>query len=143
MNNSRCNPIKHSLDTKRGKSFNFVGKLTEGSYYFNDNFVQDFVSYQGALLACKRSHQCTPENLPELVVTEDNVIIDIETNLYWDFVSAGPKLASDILRIYYNEHNQIVIVNADGTTDVIDIKNAAGGIPIYVGDKEPEDKTML
>lgn len=144
MNNSRCNPIKHSLDTKRGKSFNFVGKLTEGAYYFNDNFVQDFVSYQGALLACKRSHQCKSENLPKLIITEENLIIDIETNLYWEFVCAGPYISlSNITKILYEEPNIVIIHHFDGTITKINLSERQNGIFIHVGTDEPTDSGAL
>ncbi len=143
MNNSRCNPIQHSLDTKKGKSFNFAGKLKEGAYYFNDNFVQDFVTYNGALLACKRSHQCTADNMPELYV-ESSIIKDVVLNPYWDYVFSGAYTStSNIVNIEYDSAGILIIHHVDGSITKINLSERLNGVFIHIGQDEPSDSEAL
>lgn len=77
----------------RGKSFEF-NEWKSLTKYSNDDFKQDFVTYNNALLACKRTH--ISENPPKLVYDSSNgVVIGVESP-EWQFVFASG--------INYNEY---------------------------------------
>lgn len=74
----------------KGKSFDF-STWQEFTKYSNDCFKQDFVSFNGTLLACKISHISTVDNRP-ILLYEDPVHIDQVTGVnseYWEFVLTG------------------------------------------------------
>ena len=51
QNSIECSRITESREYYKGKSFNFANEWHSGINYFNDNYVTDFVSYKGTLLA--------------------------------------------------------------------------------------------
>lgn len=65
-----------------------AGEWITNTHYFNDEYIVDFVSFEGALLSCIRSHTSSSLNMPELV-RENDKIIGIKPNLFWAFVMAG------------------------------------------------------
>ena len=65
MSNSRnCCTYTDSIDVYRGKSFHYAGDWTIGQVYSNDEYQVDFVTYDGKLWACYRSHQAEPTYFP-------------------------------------------------------------------------------
>lgn len=78
----------NSRDFYKGTSFKMVGEWITNTHYFNDEYIVDFVSFEGALLSCIRSHTSSSLNMPELV-RENDKIIGIKPNLFWAFVMAG------------------------------------------------------
>ena len=62
--------------------------IMTNTHYFNDEYIIDFVAFEGALLSCTRSHTSSSLNMPELV-WENDKIIGIKPNLFWAFVMAG------------------------------------------------------
>lgn len=72
----------------KGKSFNFAGKWILNSRYVNDEYITDFVSYKGALLACHNSNLSSSSNEPVLQYDEAGVPIDCSSP-EWDFVLSG------------------------------------------------------
>lgn len=78
----------NSRDFYKGTSFKMAGEWITNTHYFNDEYIVDFVSFEGALLSCIRSHTSSSLNMPELV-RENDKIIGIKPNLFWTFVMAG------------------------------------------------------
>lgn len=78
----------NSRDFYKGTSFKMAGEWITNTHYFNDEYIVDFVSFEGALLSCTRSHTSSSLNMPELV-RENDKIIGIKPNLFWAFVMAG------------------------------------------------------
>lgn len=78
----------NSRDFYKGTSFKMAGEWITNTHYFNDEYIVDFVSFEGALLSCTRSHTSSSLNMPELV-WENDKIIGIKPNLFWAFVMAG------------------------------------------------------
>lgn len=78
----------NSRDFYKGTSFKMAGEWITNTHYFNDEYIIDFVSFEGALLSCIRSHTSSSLNMPELV-RENDKIIGIKPNLFWAFVMAG------------------------------------------------------
>ena len=78
----------NSRDFYKGTSFKMTGEWITNTHYFNDEYIVDFVSFEGALLSCTRSHTSSSLNMPELV-WENDKIIGIKPNLFWAFVMAG------------------------------------------------------
>ena len=78
----------NSRDFYKGTSFKMAGEWITNTHYFNDEYIVDFVSFEGALLSCVRSHTSSSLNVPELV-RENDKIIGIKPNLFWAFVMAG------------------------------------------------------
>lgn len=78
----------NSRDFYKGTSFKMAGEWITNTHYFNDEYIVDFVSFEGALLSCIRSHISSSLNMPELV-RENDKIIGIKPNLFWAFVMAG------------------------------------------------------
>lgn len=78
----------NSRDFYKGTSFKMAGEWITNTHYFNDEYIVDFVSFEGALLSCVRSHTSSSLNIPELV-RENDKIIGIKPNLFWAFVMAG------------------------------------------------------
>lgn len=78
----------NSRDFYKGTSFKIAGEWITNTHYFNDEYIVDFVSFEGALLSCIRSHTSSSLNMPELV-RENDKIIGIKPNLFWAFVMAG------------------------------------------------------
>ena len=78
----------NSRDFYKGTSFKMAGEWITNTHYFNDEYIIDFVSFEGALLSCIRSHISSSLNMPELV-RENDKIIGIKPNLFWAFVMAG------------------------------------------------------
>lgn len=78
----------NSRDFYKGTSFKMAGEWMTNIHYFNDEYIIDFVAFEGALLSCIRSHISSSLNMPELV-RENDKIIGIKPNLFWAFVMAG------------------------------------------------------
>lgn len=122
----------NSRDFYKGTSFKMAGEWITNTHYFNDEYIVDFVSFEGALLSCIRSHTSSSLNMPELV-RENDKIIGIKPNLFWAFVMAGvegptgkvwvPEINNGILS--WKESN-----TPPSSTSISDLKGPAGDIPI-------------
>ena len=96
----------NSKDLYKGKSFNMAGEWAPEVHYFNDDFLTDFVSYNGALLSCKRSHLSSSNNRPELLF-EDNIPCGVKQNSYWTFVLGGiPGTNGSVGPTYIPSYNE-------------------------------------
>lgn len=122
----------NSRDFYKGTSFKMAGEWITNTHYFNDEYIVDFVSFEGALLSCIRSHTSSSLNMPELV-RENDKIIGIKPNLFWAFVMAGvegptgkvwvPEINNGILS--WKESN-----TPPSSTSISDLKGPAGDTPI-------------
>lgn len=86
QNSIECHRILDSNDFYKGKSFNFAGSWTPGLYYHNDEYCVDFVSYNGVMLACKKSHQSHSQTEPTIEWIDSKPVI---TSNYWNVVMWG------------------------------------------------------
>lgn len=122
----------NSRDFYKGTSFKMAGEWITNTHYFNDEYIVDFVSFEGALLSCVRSHTSSLLNMPELV-RENDKIIGIKPNLFWAFVMAGvegpagkvwvPEINNGILS--WKESN-----TSPSSTPIENLKGEPGDTPI-------------
>lgn len=122
----------NSRDFYKGTSFKMAGEWITNIHYFNDEYIVDFVSFEGALLSCVRSHTSSSLNMPELV-RENDKIIGIKPNLFWAFVMAGvegpagkvwvPEINNGILS--WKESN-----TSPSSTPIENLKGEPGDTPI-------------
>lgn len=122
----------NSRDFYKGTSFKMAGEWMTNTHYFNDEYIIDFVSFEGALLSCTRSHTSSSLNMPELV-RENDKIIGIKPNLFWAFVMAGvegpvgkvwvPEVKNGI--ISWKESN-----TSPSSTPIENLKGEPGDTPI-------------
>lgn len=122
----------NSRDFYKGISFKMAGEWITNTHYFNDEYIVDFVSFEGALLSCVRSHTSSSLNMPELV-RENDKIIGIKPNLFWAFVMAGvegpagkvwvPEINNGILS--WKESN-----TSPSSTPIENLKGEPGDTPI-------------
>lgn len=93
-----CYGATNSRDFYKGKSFNFAKAWAPGVAYYNSSYIQDFVAYNGALLACHRSHVSNNDLEPVLLYTDlehPEIPTGVDSPL-WEFVFAGtPGAAGD------------------------------------------------
>lgn len=98
--------ILESKEYYRGKSFNYASEWHAGINYFNDQFTTDFISFNGAMLACKQTHVSSSNNMPDLQYEDfENPSQPTGVNSkYWDFVMAGtPGPHGQVYKPAYNE----------------------------------------
>lgn len=122
----------NSRDFYKGTSFKMAGEWITNTHYFNDEYIVDFVSFEGALLSCVRSHTSSSLNMPELV-RENDKIIGIKPNPFWAFVMAGvegpagkvwvPEINNGILS--WKESN-----TSPSSTPIENLKGEPGDTPI-------------
>ena len=122
----------NSRDFYKGTSFKMAGEWITNTHYFNDEYIVDFVSFEGALLSCIRSHTSSSLNMPELV-RENDKIIGIKPNLFWAFVMAGVEGPTG--KVWVPEINNGILSwkesNAPpSSTSISDLKGPAGDTPI-------------
>lgn len=100
----------NSRDFYKGRSFNFAEEWSLGVHYFNDGYITDFVSFNGALLVCRKSHISTEENRPILLYQDEadsKRPTGIDSSPYWDFVLSGTSGATgDTGQVYVPEYDQ-------------------------------------
>lgn len=56
--------LNNSQDIYKGTSFKFSGAWAPGVHYFNDEYIVDFVTYNGKLWACARNNFSSEGNAP-------------------------------------------------------------------------------
>lgn len=66
--------LNNSQDIYKGTSFKFSGEWAPGVHYFNDEYIIDFVTYDGKLWVCARNNFSSEGNMPS------------DRSRYWDFV---------------------------------------------------------
>lgn len=133
----------NSRDFYKGTSFKMAGEWITNTHYFNDEYIVDFVSFEGALLSCVRSHTSSSLNMPELV-RENDKIIGIKPNLFWAFVMAGvegptgkvwvPEINNGLLS--WKESN-----TSPSSTPMENLKGEPGDTPIVGIKKDTSNNT--
>lgn len=133
----------NSRDFYKGTSFKMAGEWMTNTHYFNDEYIIDFVAFEGALLSCTRSHTSSSLNMPELV-WEENKIIGIKPNLFWAFVMAGvegptgkvwvPEINNGLLS--WKESN-----TSPSSTPIENLKGEPGDTPIVGIKKDTSNNT--
>lgn len=76
--------LRSSRDFYTGTSFK-MSTWDLNTRYFNDENIIDFVSYEGCLLYCTRSHISSESNEPVPII-ENDIIVGIHPNIFWKFV---------------------------------------------------------
>lgn len=92
------NKLPFSNQFERGHSFNWAGDWKVGRYYYNDEYVTDFVVYDSSVvLSCRENHTATEETEPELIYDESGKVIGVDS-IYWSFVlqSEVPSMKLEI-----------------------------------------------
>lgn len=115
-NSYRANPC--SKDPVRGHSFEWRGPWKEGSYYYNDDYVTDFVSYQNVILACKRNH-LSDANLEPQLIYEGDTPVDVDSQ-YWSFVLCSVS-GNDWGDLKFNIDGDTLSYSVDGGETWIEI----------------------
>ena len=73
---------------EKGKSFNMTGEWQANTRYYSDEYITDFVVYNGALLACKKEHISDSGNEPVLIYDDHEVVVGVHGDI-WLFVIAS------------------------------------------------------
>lgn len=111
----------------KGTSFRCTKWCLETHYFNNEDFI-DFVSYNGALLRCTRSHVSSSENEPFLIIENGNVI-GIENTPVWEFVMGGASTSEDTeLNVTFKVENEHLFVSYDNQSwkDLGNVKGDKG-----------------
>ena len=74
----------NARDFYKGTSFK-ISEWKNNTHYYCDNHIIDFVSIDGCLLSCRRSHVSNSETKPVPIIQND-VIVGIEENPCWLFI---------------------------------------------------------
>lgn len=77
QNSIQRDRILESRDFYKGKSFRY-SVWTQGHTYYNDDWYTDFVSYNGALLACNTTHVAVDK--PRLLYNDAGNIYGVESS---------------------------------------------------------------
>ena len=104
---STKNKLQFSNQFERGHSFNWAGEWAEGKYYFNDEYVTDFVKYGSCILVCRKSHQSS-EALRPVIVYSDGIPSDVDS-IYWEFI--GSTLNPNVMTVLTEEQYQELVDN--------------------------------
>lgn len=73
----------------KGKSFRWAGYWKSGEHYFNDEYIVDFVSIEGAMCICEVSHFSNENNKPILKYDAKGNIVGLENTKYWQISLVG------------------------------------------------------
>lgn len=98
LNSRNLYGLSNTRDFYKGKSFRYKFEWNIGTHYFNDEYIQDFVSYQGGMYVCI-------QNVIGIAPTLET------TNEYWHFVMSGQEGAKGdtgtIFRPYVDSNGNI------------------------------------
>lgn len=128
----------------KGTSFRFLGEWTLGEHYFNDEYLIDFVSYRGTLLACKKSHIATVSNIPDLIINERKEVTGV-TSEVWNYAfSSLPAPEVTIDSVITGEPGSNANVEDVGEMPDVALKftipsGLSGAYAIHVGQESPID----
>ena len=139
---STRNPLPYSNQFERGHSFNWAGAWKTNTHYFNDQYVTDFIVYDGCILVCRKNHLSTTP--PEIILDANRRPADVSTP-YWEFVVDTVKSNPlDISDITYDEQNKELSINyIDGRSDTFSIDIKISDTSIHVGPEPPENDNKI
>lgn len=92
------NPLPFSNQFERGHSFNWAGEWKENTHYFNNQYVTDFISLDGMLLACRKDHLSEKPLKPAPIIQNGDIVGT--SSPYWIFIAAINN------RLYYPEYDE-------------------------------------
>lgn len=115
----------HSRDFYKGTSFK-ISEWKLNAHYYSDEYIIDFVSLDGCLLFCKRSHVSNEETKP-IPIIENDVIIGIEKNPCWGFIMGnnGRGVQGDAATISVGEvttgepGSEVEVINVGDSSNAI------------------------
>lgn len=143
LNNSRdFYGSYNTRDLYKGKSFNMAGEWKAGAHYFNDDSLQDFVSYNGVLLSCNKSHIATSNTEPKIKYRiEDGIQIPegIINTSYWTFVLAGIPGKTKIYIPKYDSSTGILTWDVSYDESEIEPMNIKGAGITSISDETSDD----
>lgn len=73
----------------KGKSFRWAGYWKSGEHYFNDEYIVDFVSIEGAMCICEISHFSNEDNKPILKYDNKGNVVGLENTKFWQISLVG------------------------------------------------------
>lgn len=73
----------------KGKSFRWAGYWKPGEHYFNDEYIVDFVSIEGAMCVCEVTHFSSESNKPTLKYDEKGNVVGLENTKLWQISLVG------------------------------------------------------
>ena len=94
---------KNTINGLKGTSFRMKNEWSLETYYYNDDFYIDCITFDGAFLYAKNNH-LSSENKKPILIKKNGVTTGVVENPYWNFIfsgMAGPKGDSSIP--IYNE----------------------------------------
>lgn len=100
--------LNNSSDIYKGTSFRFAGSWSPNTRYFNDEYIIDFISSDGALWACQRSHISG-------ISTLDSPKKD-QPNSFWTLVIEGIE-GKAYMPVWDSEGN-LTFTQTDNPTDI-------------------------
>ena len=104
---STKNRLPFSNQFERGHSFNWAGQWADGKYYFNDEYVTDFITYGSCTLACRKNHISSEENKPVIIYdSQTNTPIGVE-GTFWSFVNTS--INRDMFQFVTQAEYQILV----------------------------------
>ena len=111
-------------------SFEWRGIWKLGAYYFNDDYVTDFISYKNTILACRRNHMSDVNTEPELIY-DDGVPVNVSPP-NWSFVLYAGS-GGDLSNLTFRLNNNILSYSIDGGSTFTEIGefNFTESDPIY------------
>ena len=118
--------LYNSRDFYKGTSFKMSGEWCEGTHYFNDEYIVDFISFEGALLSCTKSHISSVTTKPKLKKEEDGTIIGIESSNYWNFVMSGSEGPEGKSWVPTVEEGKLKWILTSGEPSEVPISNLKG-----------------
>ena len=111
---TRGHSVGPSMDAYRGTSFKFSKQWAVKTHYFNNEYIIDFVAYNGSLWACSKSHLSSEDNYPKAdSIYWSEVVTGVEGKTYVPKVVDG-KLIFELSGIL--EDNEIDLATLKGDT---------------------------
>lgn len=122
QNSLQVSRILESREFYKGKSFNYARDWHSGINYCNDQFVTDFVSYEGAFLACRKTHLSGYSNKPELI-KDNNKIVGIKSD-FWDLIFVADKPEKQQVLDFHIDFSDNEITDIDKFYNIVEaLKN--------------------
>lgn len=107
------NPLPFSNQFERGHSFNWAGEWKENTHYFNNQYVTDFISLDGMLLACRKDHLSEKPLKPEPILQNGEIVGT--SSPYWIFIAA---INSRLYVPEFDEENNSIIFKLKQNKDL-------------------------
>lgn len=110
----------------KGHSFQWREYWKAGVYYYNDDYITDFVTYNNVMLACRRNH-LSDVNTEPIIIYDGGVPVGVDS-MYWSFVIAGSESSVNWSDLVFNIDGDTLSYSTDGGTTFTEIGQVS--IPI-------------